>query len=182
MTDAEIRELLFLRDQPVPAELAIVFGAANELDLARRTGRGVELYRNGFVPRLLLSGGGVLAAKSPEAKRMADLAREAGVPERDLLVEDRSANTFENFAFSVRLLEERGLLGQLETVLLVSSEWHMGRVLRTAKRYLPSRIALVCCPTLEGCCRETWTASDACRRVVHAEAALFEAFLGAGAL
>lgn len=182
MTDAEITALLFLRHEPVPAELALVFGAANEADLARRTSRGVELYRAGLAPRLLLTGGGVLAREFPEAKRMAALARERAVPECDLFVEDRSENTFENLAFSVRLLQERGLLEQLKTVLLVSSEWHMGRVLLTARRYFQPRVSLVCCPTLEGCCRENWTASAACRRVVGAEAVLLEAFLSAGTL
>lgn len=182
MTDAEITALVFLRHNPVPAELAIVFGAANEADLVRRTSRGVELYRAGLVPKLLLTGGGVLARESPEAQQMGALAQSAGVLECDLLVEDRSENTFENLAFSVALLQERSLLDHLTTVLLVSSEWHMGRVLLTAKRYFQSQVSLVCCPTLEGCSRENWTASAACRRVVRAEAALCHTFLSAGAI
>jgi len=93
MTDEETTKLLFCCDEPCPADVAMVFGAANELDLGRRTIRGVELYRSGFVPKLLVTGGGVLARTRPEAKRMAEIARELGVPARDLLVEDRSANT-----------------------------------------------------------------------------------------
>lgn len=105
MTDEEITKLLFCCDEPCPADVAMVFGAANETDLGRRTIRGVELYRSGFVPKLLVTGGGVLARTRPEAKRMAEIARELGVPTRDLLVEDRSANTFENIDFSVALLD-----------------------------------------------------------------------------
>ena len=58
MTDDEITQLLFVSADPVPADLAMVFVAANQVDLARRTARGVELYRTGHVPRLLVTGGG----------------------------------------------------------------------------------------------------------------------------
>ena len=158
MTDDEITELLFVCEDPVPADLVMVFAAANELDLARRTRRGVELYQAGYVPKVLVTGGGVLARNCPEAKRMAEIAQALGVPAPDLLVEGRSANTFDNLRLSVDMLNDCGLLQKLESILLVSSEWHMRRVLLTARRYCPSRIRLVCCPTCEGCKQDNWTA------------------------
>jgi hypothetical protein len=87
MTDDEITRLLFVREDPVPADLAMVFAAANERDLQRRTRRGVELYQEGYVPRLLVTGGGVLARRRPEARPMAEVARALGVSGPDLLVE-----------------------------------------------------------------------------------------------
>jgi uncharacterized SAM-binding protein YcdF (DUF218 family) len=182
MTDHEITELLFVREEPVSAQLAMVFAAAREDDLARRTRRGVELYKAGYVPKLLVTGGGVLRRMRPEAKRMADVARQCGVAESDLLVEDRSSNTFENVRFSRALLEQCGLLQQLEVVILVSSEWHMRRVLLTMKTSFSDEVKLVCCPTLEGCTRETWTTSEACREEVLGELLLLEAFRETGAI
>jgi uncharacterized SAM-binding protein YcdF (DUF218 family) len=182
MTDDEIAELVFVREDPVAADLAMVFAAANEKDLARRTRRGVSLYRDGFVPRLLLAGGGVLARACPEAKRMVEIARELEVPDTDLLVEDNSGNTFDNVRFSVALLRECGLLDKLTTVILVSSEWHMRRVLLTSKMFFPPSMRFVCCPTPQGCNRANWAASEACRRVVTEEALLLNAFLESGAL
>ena len=160
MTDDEITQLLFVRQEPVAADLAMVFAAAREDDLIRRTRRGVQLFRDGYVPRLLVTGGGVLARIDPEAKRMAEVAREHGVPESALLVEDESSNTFENVELSRALLEQQGLLDDLGTVLLVSSEWHMRRVLYTMRRFFPARLRLVCCPATEGCLRATWAAID----------------------
>ena len=182
MTDEQITELLFLREDPVSAELAMVFAAANEEDLERRTRRGVELYREGFVPRLLVTGGGVLARKCPEAKQMAEIARRLGVPDCDLLVESRSSNTFDNVRFSRALLEAKGLLDGLSTVLLVSSEWHMRRVLLTTKAYFPSQVRLLCCPTTEGCNRQNWTTSAAYRNEVLQELCLLEALEETGAI
>jgi vancomycin permeability regulator SanA len=182
VTDEEITDLLFVRQDPVPAQLAMVFAAANEEDLARRTRRGVQLYQAGYVPKLLVTGGGVLRHACPEAKRMAEIARDEGVVESDLLVEDQSGNTFHNAFYSRALLQARGLLAQLRVVILVSSEWHMRRVLLTVKKSFPEEVKLVCCPTLEGCTRERWTTSKACRELVEAELLLLEAFLETGAI
>src|SRR4051812_42181998 len=182
MTDDEITGLLFVREEPVRADLALVFGAADEEDLARRTRQGVRLYREGYVPRLLVTGGGVLALARPEAARMADLARRLGVPEADLLAEDRSNTTVANARYSLDLLRERGLLEGLATVLLVSSEWHMRRVLLTVQATFPRGLRFVCCPTPEGCTRETWTASEGCRGEEIREWELFSAFREAGLL
>jgi len=182
MTDEDIAELVFVREDPVAADLAMVFAAANEVDLARRTRRGVSLYHDGYVPRLLLTGGGVLACACPEARRMAEIARELKVPDPDLLVEDTSSNTFDNVRFSIALLREYGVLDELATVILVSSEWHMRRVLLTSKRFFPSSVRFVCCPTTEGCNRANWTESETCRGEVTDEALLLEAFLETGAI
>jgi hypothetical protein len=45
VTDAALSDLLFVRQEPASADLALVFGAANEDDLARRTRHGVRLCR-----------------------------------------------------------------------------------------------------------------------------------------
>jgi uncharacterized Zn finger protein len=45
----------------------MLFAAANEVDMERRTRRGVELYKAGCVTKLLVTGGGVLARTHPEA-------------------------------------------------------------------------------------------------------------------
>lgn len=182
MTDDGISEFVFVREDPVPADLAMVFAASNELDLERRTQHGIALYRAGYVSKLLVTGGGVLARSHPEAKRMAQIAHELGIPDADLLIEDRSSNTFENVRFSTSLLHAAGLLENLSAVLLVSSEWHMRRVLLTARNYFPESIRLVCCSTCEGCNRNNWTQSEACRQEVTREAILLETFLQTGAL
>ncbi|MFN0021473.1 MAG: YdcF family protein [Pirellulaceae bacterium] len=182
MTDDEIASLVFCKDVPIPADLAMVFGAANEHDLIRRTKRGAELYHSGLVPRLLVTGGGVLAQTDSEAKRMAMIARELGVSDAVLLVEDRSANTFDNVRLSVALLANQGVLECLKSVILVSSGWHMGRTMLTCQACFPRPIRIVCCPSVEGYNRNNWMDTDACRSEVRDEASLLAAFLEAGSL
>jgi vancomycin permeability regulator SanA len=182
MTDDDITEFVFMREDPVPADLLMVFAAANEVDMERRMQRGVDLYRAGYASRILATGGGVLARTCPEARRMAEIAIDLGVPTSDLLVEDRSSNTFENAEFSMSVLQAGHVLDSLSTVILVSSEWHMRRVLITTRKYFPESIRMVCCPTCEGCNRDNWVQSEACRKEVASEALLLETFLKTGAI
>jgi uncharacterized SAM-binding protein YcdF (DUF218 family) len=180
MNDAEARSL-FLRDVPQSAELALVFGHLDREVAARRARHAARLYGEGFVPRLLLSGGAT-ASQGSEASLMAEVASESGVPEECLLLEEGSTNTFENAERSLLLLREKGLLDELTTILLVSCPWHMRRVFLVTRQTFPARIQLLACPHDEGCTEVTWRDSPDCRRRVAAELRLLERFTRAGIL
>ncbi len=102
-------DYLGLHQQPQKADCIVGFGNFND-NIARRA---AQLYSQGYAPRVLFTGGlgrntqGLLP--EPEAVRFARVARECGVPEQALLIEDRSANTKENILFTKALLTERGL-------------------------------------------------------------------------
>src|SRR5687767_9961186 len=70
--------------------------------------RGAQLFLEGWAPLLIFSGGlGRITAgmwSEPEADQFARIARGMGVPEEQLLVENRSTNTGENVLFTKRLL------------------------------------------------------------------------------
>ena len=91
------------------ADCIVGFGNFNT-DIARRA---AELYRLGYAPKILFTGGlgrntaGLLP--EPEAVRFARVAMECGVPEADILIEDKSANTKENIEFTRTILEQEGL-------------------------------------------------------------------------
>ena len=48
---------------------------------------------------------------------------EAGVPEKDILVETKSTSTYENFKFSQEVIKD----ADLESVIVVSEPYHMAR-------------------------------------------------------
>jgi uncharacterized SAM-binding protein YcdF (DUF218 family) len=180
MNDAEARSL-FLRDPPERADLALVFGHLDREVAARRTRHAARLYRERFVPRLLLSGGAT-ATQASEAALMAHVARESGVPEECLLLEEDSTNTFENAERSLHLLREMGLLDEVTTILLVSCPWHMRRAFLVARQTFPPRIRLLASPHDEACTAETWRDVPECRRCVAAELSLLKRFFQAGLL
>ena len=104
-----IWDYLGMHQSPEKADCIVGFGNFNT-NIARRA---AELYRQGYAPKVLFTGGlgrntaGLLP--EPEAVRFARVAMECGVPEADILLETESTNTAENILFTRRLLEERGI-------------------------------------------------------------------------
>lgn len=104
-----IWDYLCLRQKPEKADCIVGFGNFND-NIARRA---AQLYREGYAPKVLFTGGlgrnteGLLP--EPEAVRFAKVAISCGVPEADILMEDKSANTKENIEFTRALLKKAGL-------------------------------------------------------------------------
>ena len=101
-----IWDYLCLHQEVKKADVIVGFGNFNT-DIARRA---ADLYLHGYAPKLLFTGGlgrnteGLLP--EPEAIRFAKVAMECGVPEADILLEDKSTNTKENINFTQLLLEQ----------------------------------------------------------------------------
>ncbi len=104
-----IWDYLCLRQEPQKADCIVGFGNFNT-DIARRA---AELYHLGLAPKILFTGGlgrnteGLLP--EPEAVRFAKVAMACGVPERDIIIEDKSTNTKENILFTKSKLEKLGI-------------------------------------------------------------------------
>ena len=104
-----IWDYLCLHQEPTKADCIVGFGNFNT-DIARRA---AELYHLGLAPKILFTGGlgrnteGLLP--EPEAVRFARVAMECGVPECDIIIEDKSTNTKENILFTRAKLEELGI-------------------------------------------------------------------------
>ena len=95
--------------KPEKADVIVGFGNFND-NIARRA---AELYLQGYAPKILFTGGLGRNTKNllsePEAERFARVAMECGVPEADILREDKSTNTKENILFTREMLERLGL-------------------------------------------------------------------------
>ena len=104
-----IWDYLCLRQPIEKADCIVGFGNFNT-DIARRA---AQLYLDGVAPKILFTGGlgrnteGLLS--EPEAVRFAKVAMEWGVPECDILLEDKSTNTKENIEFTRALLASQGI-------------------------------------------------------------------------
>ena len=104
-----IWDYLGMHQQPQKADCIVGFGNFNT-DIARRA---AELYLQGYAPKILFTGGlgrnteGLLP--EPEAVRFAKVAMACGVPECDIILEDKSTNTAENILFTREKLAEIGL-------------------------------------------------------------------------
>ncbi len=95
---------------------------------ADRLTHALWLYRAGRVRRIVISGGsGAIGHRGPtEAGELATLLRLAGVPARDLLLEEKSRNTHENALYTKALLAKHP---DIESLVLVTSAFHQRRAM-----------------------------------------------------
>lgn len=102
-------DYLSLHQNVEKADVILGFGCYDD-NVARRA---AELYHQGYGPKLLFTGGlgrntmGLFSVT--EAEKFANVAIACGVPEEDILLENKSTNTKENIHFTRRLLEEKGI-------------------------------------------------------------------------
>jgi uncharacterized SAM-binding protein YcdF (DUF218 family) len=82
---------------------------------------GIQLARTLHLPLVVTGGSGRIAAGGvPEADAMADVAEKLGFPRKDMVIENRSRNTWENAEAVKQAIPGR-------TVILVTSAYHMKR-------------------------------------------------------
>lgn len=113
----------------------------------------IDLYHAGYAPVLLFSGG-VLQQDSAlgvfwdtaEAEYFARRAIVHGVPADCILIENRSTNTGENFRYTRRLLEERGL--DFQSFILVQKPYMERRVFATAQVQWPEQDYVITSPPI----------------------------------
>jgi uncharacterized SAM-binding protein YcdF (DUF218 family) len=121
-------------DETRPANVAIVLGAGTfngEVSpvYQARIDHGVWLYENGYVEKLILTGGYVAGSSVSDAAAAGQYAVSVGMPEADILLEERSAITQENLAYAGEIMADGGY----ETALVVSDPLHMKRAMLLAK-------------------------------------------------
>ena len=135
---------LCLHQPPQKADVIVGFGNFNT-DIARRA---AELYHQGYAPKILFTGGlgrnteGLLP--EPEAVRFAKVAMECGVPECDIILEDKSTNTKENILFTRDKLRELGL--PHDHILGVHQPFMERRIASAMGVYWPAQNFSVTCP------------------------------------
>lgn len=119
-------------EQPEPGDAIVVFGAAvwdsgPSTALTLRTQHGVELYHRGLAPVVVCSGG--ISAGRSEPRVMAGLMMAGGVPASALVLDEAGVNTRATVR-SIRTLGD----GRWRTVLVVSSPYHMLRIVEECRR------------------------------------------------
>lgn len=128
-------DYLCMHQTPEKADCIVGFGCYNE-DIPRRC---AQLYRDGFAPYVLFTGGlGRNTAEmwtESEAERFGAIALGEGVPESALLLETGSTNTAENISFTRQLLEERQI--PVSSILGVHKPYMERRIYAAWKNYWP---------------------------------------------
>ncbi|GHB72426.1 YdcF family protein [Persicitalea jodogahamensis] len=84
------------------------------------------LYKAGKIKKILISGGGTQAVmiKRDDGYQSALLLKKWGIPENDIILENKSLNTRQNALFSAEVLQSRFPDGKY---LLITSSFHLRR-------------------------------------------------------
>lgn len=95
---------------------------------ADRATHALQLYKLGKIEKILITGGQGLNPTNPnaEADLLADFMITAGVPAKDILIENQELNTRQNALFAKDMLDKEGFDSQSE-FLLITSAFHMKR-------------------------------------------------------
>ena len=92
---------------------------------------------------------------------MYQAALNLGVPSENIIVENSSQNTVENILFAMIELQRSFWLNNVQTVLLVTTAYHMRRSLAIARYLLPAHITIIPCPANDTHTRQdNWTTTS----------------------
>lgn len=120
-------------DEKKSADAAIILGAAAWYKrpspvFEERINHGIWLYRNGYVKKLILTGGKSKNAPFSEAFVARRYALKNQVPQEDIYIEEESLTTRENLQNAKKLMEEN----HLADAIIVSDPMHMKRAMQIA--------------------------------------------------
>src|SRR4051812_42306732 len=117
------------RDQHPKADAIVVLGAA-QYDgrpspvLTARLEHGLDLYKAGVAPLLVVTGGRQPGDRYTEATSGYNWLRDRGVPDSAIRKEVQGRNTYESIAAVSRFLKADGM----RDVVLVSNDFHAARL------------------------------------------------------
>ena len=120
-------------------EYILVLGARVREDgasrvLRYRLERAVHFLKEHPETTAIVSGGRGSDEPCTEAEAMRDYLLKNGIDGARILLEDRSVNTSQNIRFSADVIRERGDLVEQADVGIVTSNFHMFRALKLAKK------------------------------------------------
>ncbi|KZK82552.1 hypothetical protein PsAD46_03682 [Pseudovibrio sp. Ad46] len=138
---AEIDRYLLVRTEIRKADLCLLFGSHRSA--GARVQVTAQLWRDGLVGRVLITGGEYTASGQLEAHEMCEALVAGGVPRHHMILETRATNTGENVAFSLERLKELGLFEFIGSVIAVGSVSASRRYLMTLERHWPGVIKMI---------------------------------------
>lgn len=122
------------KDQKRSADVAIILGAETYSDgvspvYRERINHGITLHREGYVKKLIVTGGIADGHTVSDAYAAKQYALSQGIPEEDILMEEASSITRENLENAKAVMDRYGC----STAIIVSDPLHMRRAMLLAK-------------------------------------------------
>jgi uncharacterized SAM-binding protein YcdF (DUF218 family) len=97
---------------------------------AERVRQAARLYKQGIAPVVIFAGGKLPVDYDVEAKVMKEIGLSEDVPEKSMLVEGKSHNTYEDLLYTKEIL----IKNNLHSMVIVSDQFHETRAGLIAKK------------------------------------------------
>lgn len=168
-TAEEIAEInrTHLIDTPLrPADLLFLFGTRE--DVALRAETAARLWREGYFPWSIVSGGVTPGSEQSECTIIKAAMVDAGIPADRILEEHRAMNTGENVIFSLPIIEAALGLHTIRSVICLGNTWTARRYPMTLHRHWREVTKLLLTVDSFATPRALWhTDAEFRRRVLH---------------
>lgn len=150
--------------EPERSDLILVFGSAQNL----RINKAIDLYQKKFAPKIMTTGAAPHWKSSDisEGDRVAQYAINHGIPESDIIVENRSIATPDNVKRSIDMLEKMNW--QPHRIVIVTSEFNARRAYMDVYKFIPWEIQIysVSPEPSEELNKHNWIKTERGRRII----------------
>lgn len=175
----DIAKFIFIKDEPKKADIIFIPGSSN-WGLAETAAR---LYKEGKAGKIMPSGmyfyqfGRFMNERvtderykgvyRTEAEFLASVLIKNGVPEGNVIKEERATNTYENAIFSKKLIKEMGI--EVKTAILCPQAFHARRAFMTYSHLFPDTEFYVVPTDTQGITAGNWHKTERGIQVVLGE-------------
>jgi len=157
------QKIFVISQELEPADVILILGGWNS---KFRVEHGVNLYKRGFAPKIIVSDGYTIC-ETAVADIMKEYTQKLGVPQENILVENQSGNTFENALFVKRILDANFF----KKFILVTEDYHSGRSARTFLKMLGPGYTIISNPVMTHSQKEweDWWKEESLRPFIFSE-------------
>ena len=175
----DITKFIFIKDEPEKADIIFIPGSSNWV-LAETAAR---LYKEGKAGKIMPSWMYVYqcgrfmnervtderykGVYRTEAEFLASVLIKNGVPEENVIKEERATNTYENAIFSKELIKEMGI--EVKTAILCPQAFHARRAFMTYSHLFPDTEFYVVPTDTQGITASNWHKTERGIQVVLGE-------------
>ena len=175
----DITKFIFIKDEPEKADIIFIPGSSNWV-LAETAAR---LYKEGKAEKIMPSGmyfyqfGRFMNERvtderykgiyRTEAEFLASVLVKNGVPEENVIKEERATNTYENAIYSKELLREMKF--RIKSAIICPQAFHARRALMTYSHLFPDTKLYVVPTNTQNITADNWYNTERGRQVVLGE-------------
>lgn len=132
----DVNNLLFMNNRIDTCDVGILFGGVSMIP--NRADAAIKLYNKRIIKKILVSGNKSYLNPFRHTKEANDLYEyliSNGVIKEDILIEDKSRDTYSNVKYSIKLLSKLYDINNIN-VMIITSDFHVKRCLTLLSRYI----------------------------------------------